>query len=118
MCKMCISLFLIVARLFLFYWFAMWHCIIYFILMHVITGQSTGWSVIDICDIVKYVSKAKAFADIFIVKTFCLLTGEKSQHMSGNCLKIKLKIVLIWKMTSPLFYWTLLTHSSILWPLS
>ena len=73
--------FLIVARLFLFYWFAMWHCIIYFIRMHVITGQSTSWSVIDICDIVKYVSMAKAFVDIFTLKTFCLPTGEKSQQL-------------------------------------
>ena len=98
---MCKSLFLILARLFLFYWFAMWHCIIYFILMHLITGQSTSWSVIDICDIVKYVSMTKAFVDIFTLKTFCLPTGEKSQqllmgwgryldfhkplkHMSGN----------------------------------
>ena len=98
---MCKSLFPILARLFLFYWFAMWHCIIYFILMHLITGQSTSWSVIDICDIVKYVSKAESFAHIFILKTFCLPTGEKSQqllmgwgrylyfhkplkHMSGN----------------------------------
>ena len=78
---MCISLYLIVARLFLFYWFAMWYCIIYFILMHVITAQSTSWSAIDICDIVKNVSKAKAFVDIFIVKTFCLPTGEKSQQL-------------------------------------
>ena len=128
--------FLIVARLFLFYWFAMWHCIIYFIQMHVITGQSTSWSVIDICDIVKYVSMAKAFVDIFTLKTFCLPTGEKSQQLYGlgkkfgfpqafetyvwkvKRLKIKLKIVLIWKMTSPLFYWALLTHSSISWPSS
>ena len=69
MYKMCRSLFLIAARLFLLYCFAMWHFIIYFTLMHVITGLSTSWSVMDKCDILRYVSKA--FVDIFILKTFC-----------------------------------------------
>ena len=47
---MCGSLFLIAARRFLLYCFAMWYFIIYFTLMQVITGQSTSWSLIDKCD--------------------------------------------------------------------
>ena len=64
---MCGSLFLIAARLFLLYCFAMWHFIIYFTLMQVITGQSTSWSVIEKCDILRDVSKA--FVDILSTYT-------------------------------------------------
>ena len=47
--------------------------------MHVITGLSTSWSVMDKCDILRYVSKA--FVDIFMLKTFCLPTEEESQQL-------------------------------------
>ena len=133
MYKMCRSLFLIAARLFLLYCFAMWHFIIYFTLMHVITGVSTSWSVMDKCDILRYVSKA--FVDIFMLKTICYLQRRNPTNyfrvgkMFGfpqafevlyvwkpKCLKIMLEIVLIWKITSPLFYWPSLTHSSTPWP--
>ena len=77
MYKMCGSLFLIAARLFLLYCFAMWHFITYFTLMQVITGQSTSCSVIDKFDILRDVSEA--FVDIFELKTFCLPTQEESQ---------------------------------------
>ena len=69
--------------------------------MHVITGQSTSWSVIDICDIVKYVSKAEAFVDIFILKTFCLPTGEKSQQLFmgwGRYLDFHKHLKHVWKV--------------------
>ena len=45
--------------------------------MQMITGQSTSWSVMDKCDILRDVSKA--FVDIFELKTFCLPTQEESQ---------------------------------------
>ena len=80
---MCGSLFLIAARLFLLYCFAMWHFIIYFTLMQVITGQSTSWSVIDKYDILRDVSKA--FVDTFELKTFCLPTHRTSP---GNCFRV------------------------------
>ena len=47
--------------------------------MHVITGVSTSWSVMDKCDILRYVSKA--FVDIFMLKTIFLPKEEESQQL-------------------------------------
>ena len=106
-------------------------------LYYIFYPETCGHRTVHICDIVKYVSKAKAFVDIFILKMFCLPIGRKSHAIiyglgklfrfpqafetyvwKPKCLKIKLKIVLVCKMTSPLYYWALLAHSSISWPLS
>ena len=73
------------------------HVALYYIFYHDTCGHRT----VHICDIVKCVSKAKAFVDVFILKTFCLPIARKSQqlfmgwgryldfhkhlkHMSGN----------------------------------
>ena len=70
-------------------------------LYYIFYPDTCGHRTVHICDIVKYVSKAKFFVDIFILKTFCLPIGRKSKqlfmgwgryldfhkhlkHMSGN----------------------------------
>ena len=131
---MCRSMLLIVTSLFLLYCFAIWLCIVYFTLMHVIIGKSTCWSVMGISDIVIYVKKA--FVHIFILKMFlstyrggvpAIIYGlgkifgfpqafEILYVWKQKYQNIMLTIVLIWKMASPLFYWALLTYSSISWP--
>ena len=75
--------------------------------MHVITGQSRSWLVMDKCDILRYVSKT--FVDIFVLKTYrggvvaiILELGkmfgfpqafEVLYVLKAKCLKIMLKIV-------------------------
>ena len=73
------SVVLIMARLFLIYFFAMYHSAVYFTLNHVIAEESTGCLAMDVGNIVRYINRA--IIGIFMLKRNSFTAKEEPQQL-------------------------------------